>query len=524
MFDVDPLLRSILAYHHSPLFVRLLQLCHIKSTPWEFLEGVQKSGSAVPREGLVQRCTHDQALLEVACQIALTSPPSPPYSRSAQSFAAVLLLEALAAVPSLSPSLLARLLPYVVAGLANGASEDAQAAALMLVMQLANRTTLSGKVVDCLVGAVASGQAEALAQERLMVLLHITQTQPTETLSPHLLAPLLTQRKLEAVGELSQRFATERLVKLLLSALLQDNDKGRPLLLETITTHLLPIQPHVPHLATEALALCFDLSSGADLPTLTAAGSKSGVHEVVAALEHHHSALLGPALAAIMGGVNAHSALMAFLQSALEGSLNVPLPLLGCPLLLALDHVEVGVREAALRHLSGLPVESIAAPSLALCVKRRLQEDEWGVVDLTLAMDLLLAHLFSPPRLLAHLKALATRCALALRSGQKGARKVLKRVVGMVGNVGKEHPLLTQEAALTLMPFLLLLPKVRACSPAPYSLLPAPCSVSQGGGSGGADGASHSPDCAARRRCPGLPSLCCPPPARGRGGHRCGGE
>ncbi|KAA6423834.1 MAG: hypothetical protein FRX49_06405, partial [Trebouxia sp. A1-2] len=59
-YNVDVLIACGLPYHATNHFVRLVQLLHLDSTCWKFLSPMQKSGAAMPRALLVQRCINDQ--------------------------------------------------------------------------------------------------------------------------------------------------------------------------------------------------------------------------------------------------------------------------------------------------------------------------------------------------------------------------------------------------------------------------------------------------------------------------------
>jgi hypothetical protein len=64
-------------------------------------------------------------------------------SKTFLSFYAVLLCEVLAASPQVTEALLACLLPFLVAGLKEGAARDYRAATLMVLTQLLSRAQLS---------------------------------------------------------------------------------------------------------------------------------------------------------------------------------------------------------------------------------------------------------------------------------------------------------------------------------------------------------------------------------------------
>lgn len=58
--NVAALMHAALPYHATNEFVRIVQILRLDGTPFAFLEPMQKSGAALPRETLVQRCLTDQ--------------------------------------------------------------------------------------------------------------------------------------------------------------------------------------------------------------------------------------------------------------------------------------------------------------------------------------------------------------------------------------------------------------------------------------------------------------------------------
>lgn len=58
--NVESLMRAALPYHQTPQFVRLVQILHLSGTLFEFLAPMQRSGAALPRGVLVERCLVDR--------------------------------------------------------------------------------------------------------------------------------------------------------------------------------------------------------------------------------------------------------------------------------------------------------------------------------------------------------------------------------------------------------------------------------------------------------------------------------
>ena len=59
-YNANALIACGLPYHATNHFVRLVQILHLEQTCWRFLSPMQKTGAAMPRALLVQRCVNDQ--------------------------------------------------------------------------------------------------------------------------------------------------------------------------------------------------------------------------------------------------------------------------------------------------------------------------------------------------------------------------------------------------------------------------------------------------------------------------------
>ena len=72
--NLDDLVMSILPYHETNMFARVVHTLHLKyvlsvsffttrSSKWEFLQNVKESGLPLSRQTLVQRCVSDWTIL-----------------------------------------------------------------------------------------------------------------------------------------------------------------------------------------------------------------------------------------------------------------------------------------------------------------------------------------------------------------------------------------------------------------------------------------------------------------------------
>ena len=101
---------------------------------------------------------------------------------AASAFYAVLLAEALAAMPRVTAQAVPRLLPYLEAGLAPAASAEQYAGALMVATQLASRAPLAPPLTEALLEGVAKGARAPLHAQALQASLALCQTQAVKAL------------------------------------------------------------------------------------------------------------------------------------------------------------------------------------------------------------------------------------------------------------------------------------------------------------------------------------------------------
>ena len=61
--NLDSIMECIIPYHETNLFVRMIQMCHIHETKWQFLMMVGKSGTPLSRLALSKQCINDTSVL-----------------------------------------------------------------------------------------------------------------------------------------------------------------------------------------------------------------------------------------------------------------------------------------------------------------------------------------------------------------------------------------------------------------------------------------------------------------------------
>eukprot|EP00897_Mesotaenium_endlicherianum_P009950 jgi/Mesen1/8984/ME000056S08390 len=349
-YNVDAVMAAILPYHDTNLFVRILQLLHIWGTKWQFLEGVQTSGAAVPREVLALRCSSDMALLGAVCDMARAASAPAARGHTTLAFCAVLLMEALAAAPTVSDALVNALLPFLLDALHRDRAHE---------YQLANRATLSQELLAALFEALAKA-TQPVSSFPLKAFYHLVKFSE--------LAP--------TVAELSRRFNTSRFLGLLLHCLALHSVKHanyEETLLQFIQS--VPMETHVGALVADLLALCFPRDSS-QAPAADSA-TKGVVTKMLRALDRRYPAQLDAAVNSALEEVAAaqkeggkktkkkkkkpqqqqeeegeeeekgeqEGQLLEFLQVALAGSCHAPLASSQATLYLSIDHPQVREEE-----------------------------------------------------------------------------------------------------------------------------------------------------------------------------------
>uniref|UniRef100_A0A8C2XIS9 HEAT repeat-containing protein 1 n=1 Tax=Cyclopterus lumpus TaxID=8103 RepID=A0A8C2XIS9_CYCLU len=187
LYNADALLRCSLPFHDTNVFVRVLQLLHIRDAAarWGWLLGPQKAGVPLSRGALVAHCYSDLSFMDFICSLVTGSVQA--YSgrsgscsqlRVIFSFYASTIVSALGAVEKVSDAIISKLLPFVHKGLKSSLT-DYKAATLMIVCQLAVKVTMEASLVDILAAHVAKSLLgePVLAKEGLGCLVVLLQNQ-----------------------------------------------------------------------------------------------------------------------------------------------------------------------------------------------------------------------------------------------------------------------------------------------------------------------------------------------------------
>lgn len=465
--NIPALMHAALPYHATNEFVRLVQTLRLDNNNailFSFLAPMQKSGVALPRELLVQRCLTDRGLLRFVCDAGQELGGARVAARTAMPFLAALLCEVVAAAPAVDESLMAMLLPYIIHGLSADVSPDYRAAIYMVLVQLATRATFTSDLICAIVLELCKSVTPAGLPQVLLVLCHLAVTQPALSVFPenafkHLAKlPALAGELRILVNKGASR--SQKLLALLTTAVAThviSHENYARLMDELLTT--VPLGPAAAAPAAETL-LAMAANTG------IVSGQRTAVIKTLRIMDLRYPDVTEKAVNAALQklkdtntAVEKREHLSSALQAAFTGSLRAPMLEAGTTLALAVDAASAGIRRLALEKLDAIASGSNNAAAAAVgdnneddgsasrveaeqvlrgALLRRLSDEHPAVVQTVLGMHTLLK--LPPAALLESLSScLATALVGATKKGaNKGdraasrgiARKIIKLLAG----------------------------------------------------------------------------------------------
>ncbi|XP_049395714.1 uncharacterized protein At3g06530 [Solanum stenotomum] len=231
IYNIEELILCALPYHDTHVFVRVVQLIDTGNSKWKFLEGVKVSGAPLPRKIIVQQSIRDFGILECLCNYVTASKKVEP-SRPVSGFCTAVIFEVLGSLTTIDSDAVRRVLPFVEFGLQPGSrgGTDQKAGALMIVSLLADKVTLSPKVVKSLIRSLAEvARADARdstdlqwCRMSLMTLVTLVQLQSVEIIPKKIVDILKDIRDISGLlSELVEEFNTEKFLALFLDSLVE---------------------------------------------------------------------------------------------------------------------------------------------------------------------------------------------------------------------------------------------------------------------------------------------------------------
>ncbi|XP_059627802.1 uncharacterized protein At3g06530 [Cornus florida] len=435
VYNMEELILCVLPYHDTHIFVQIVQLLDIGNNKWKFLDGVKLSGAPPPRKVIVQQCICDLGILEVLCNYALPTKKFKP-SRAVINFCTAVVVEVLGSLTTVNSDVVKRILPYIASGLHPGAKRglDHKAGVLMIVGLLANKATLSSKLIKSFIQSIAEVARDDAKESTdlqcfhmvFMALVNLVQLQSVEILPMKAVDILKQIRDLSgALTGLTKEFNIDKFLVVFLESLLEysiSDDTCLPTLISIIET--VPLRGFIHRVVSKLLHSCMKLSQRKNDPlssesSLVSSGSwatqilvsinKKYPSELRGAI---HSFLEDPKLESKEGGL-----VYEILSRMLDGNSNLSHEIPYSKIWFALEHPKAEVRRTTLVGLDAYGIlkektktaHSQRVETIRDAILRRFRDDDLSVVQAALTVGSL-SEILSPGCLLDALQNVLQRC------------------------------------------------------------------------------------------------------------------
>ncbi|KAH7557345.1 hypothetical protein JRO89_XS11G0129200 [Xanthoceras sorbifolium] len=481
VYNTEELILSALPYHDTHVFVRIVQLLNLGNNKWKFLEGVKVSGAPPPRTVIVQQCIRDTGVLEVLCIYASPTKKFMP-SRPTINFCTAVVIEAFGTASTVDSDAVKRILPFVVSGIqpGNKGSSDHKAGALMIVALLANKVSLSPKLVKSLIRSIAEIAREDVKESTdlqwfrlsLMALINLVQLQPVDMFPKKALDILKEIRDIAGILlDLSKEFNIDRFLAMLLESLVDysSSDESCHLALISIIEKV-PIKNLVDHVISKVLLSCLRLSQKDSNSTLSGTWAK----KILVVINKKYPSELRRAVRKFLEDTKVQSkkedTVFEILCKTLDGDIDMSEAISDSKLWFALHHPKAEVRRATLSGLksSGILTTS-AADSQRLvniqdAILRQLHDDDLTVVQAALSVHGL-SEMISSSDLLEALDDVLKNCITILMSSSSNkinlAGDVAISCLKIASSSFHDQNDYSKKLSAMMFPLLLILPKTQ---------------------------------------------------------------
>ena len=156
IFNVDALMCCILPYHETKLFGRVIQVLTLNDSAnqkWQWLNTIQKSGSSLSKQTLIQHCISDTSFLTLICEMIPDALQvhggNGKGLRVLFSFYASCLIGIIEVTPELTENIVAKVIQFIYKGLKSDCQEY-KASTYVILSQLMLSATLDERVVKLL--------------------------------------------------------------------------------------------------------------------------------------------------------------------------------------------------------------------------------------------------------------------------------------------------------------------------------------------------------------------------------------
>ena len=203
MKNVDMFLESVLPFHSTNIFLRVLSICAIEGTRWEFLSKAQRNFASIERKVLVTRCCDDMSLVNFLCDTVRNVSDGTHQTKVKVTFTTVVLIEVLERCKNhqeRKKSLFTRLLPYITDGIKCRTCFDFQVSGYMIVSSICKcGARLTQNLFAYLISTITVNMNESKLDVSIRCLVCVYQAAKNQQVE--ILLPQKPYNKLKNMGE-----------------------------------------------------------------------------------------------------------------------------------------------------------------------------------------------------------------------------------------------------------------------------------------------------------------------------------
>lgn len=211
-YNVDDVMATIVSYHESPWFAKMVRILHIHNTRWEFLLQVKQTGEPLLRAALVQRALDETSIVEFIFAAATRIGAGNPKLISLYTLITLQMLEQ----AKVREETLRWLIPQLLTALKSVTFPELQSAAFMLITKLSSKAILTAKVIDTLTKHLVKYAQPGTQMNALLCVIFIAQAQPSFQLSKSVGKYIVAMESaVDLLGDAVQSYETTKFVRAL---------------------------------------------------------------------------------------------------------------------------------------------------------------------------------------------------------------------------------------------------------------------------------------------------------------------
>lgn len=200
-FNKDAVMRCIIPYHQSVVFVRMIQNMKLKGTIWEFLSMSQETGYPPKRDFLVAQCITHRKVLEFICESMKAFIDNRISHKVASGFYSAFILELLSTSKS-QESIIRDIWTYIVYGLSSQ-DEDYQTTSHMVLTASCWKISMNSELLRLALEIMITNALSTLHSNVLLALVIVLQNLKIEDESKieSIIGEYITEPALKALLE-----------------------------------------------------------------------------------------------------------------------------------------------------------------------------------------------------------------------------------------------------------------------------------------------------------------------------------